>query len=195
MLKILIATVSYCVAFSIHAQVFKCKDNTGKIVYSDTVCSSTQTGNQLFRERTFEEKLAEREQAYAAQMAKEERRAREEARERAEAERRAMIAAMQPPSPRPKGYAETLAERNASVQSVFAPPKTRAQRGLPPERNGGGPMAGPSHSPPAPSVITHCAGGFCHDNTGGVYHQHGNGVTMTGPNGNTCVQSGSMVNC
>lgn len=50
--------------------------------------------------------------------------------------------------------------------------------------------------PPQPSVMTHCAGGFCYDNQGGTYHSHGPGsVTMTSPSGGTCVRVGGMVHC
>ena len=66
-----------------------------------------------------------------------------------------------------------------------------------PRRNTQPVQAGVAAQPasPAPSVMTHCAGGFCHDNQGGVYHQHGNGTTMTGPDGRTCTQAGGMVQC
>lgn len=171
------------------AQVFKCKDAQGRSIYSDSPCSSSQSGGQLERKRTFEEKMREREQAYEAQMVKRERKAHEVHQERLEAEQQAIATSMQPRVPQHKGYAERLAERNAGVNSKFAPPLTRAQRGLPPLSNR---AAG---NPPAPSVMTHCAGGFCNDNQGGVYHQHGNGTTMTGPNGGTCVQTGTMVQC
>lgn len=146
------------------------------------------------RERTFEEKLAEREQAYAAQIANEKHKAREDARERAEVEPHAITGAMQPPPLRPKEYAENLAEKNSGIKSSSPPSKTRAQRGLPPNQSGGS-MTDLSNSSPVPSVMTHCAGGFCYDNAGGVYPQHGNGRTMTGPNGNTCIRTGTMINC
>ena len=194
MSKILALLLSSLIGFGASAQVFKCKDPSGKITYSDSACGGAQQGTQLLRERTFEEKVTEREQAYAAQIAKEERRALEYARDQAKAERQAIISSMQPPAPPHKGYSERLAERNAGVQSVFAPPKTRAQRGLPPQNNGQS-IGRPPNSAPAPSAMTHCAGGFCYDNMGGVYHQHGNGATMTGPNGNTCIRTGAMVNC
>lgn len=116
------------------AQVFKCKNAQGQAIYSDKACSTTQTGGLLERRRTFEEKMQEREQAYAAQVSKEERRALEAAREDAAAERRAMWMAMQPQAPRHKGYAERLAERNAGVRSNLSGSQpsgsglTRAQR-------------------------------------------------------------------
>ena len=64
-------------------------------------------------------------------------------------------------------------------------PKNIAQN--PPE-----PQAPPNQGP---VDMKYCAGGFCHDNKGGVYHQHGNGTTMTGPNGQNCVRMGTIVEC
>lgn len=53
----------------------------------------------------------------------------------------------------------------------------------------------PAPPPPIPSTITNCAGGFCHDDQGGVYHRQGNSNIMTGPNGGTCIRTGNMVEC
>ncbi len=171
------------------AQVFKCAGAGGKVVYSDKPCEQNTTGGMLLRERTLEEKIQEREQAYDAEMRKQDRRTVEQERELIQqyqnelADRRLMQE--QKNQPRHKDYEERLRERNASVRSRYEQPQTRAQRGLPPIQS----------NAPAPSVITHCAGGFCHDNMGGTYHDNGNGTTMTGPNGRTCIKTGDTLNC
>ena len=230
------------------AQVFKCKNAQGQVIYSDKACSTTQPGGLLERRRTFEEKMQEREQAYAAQVSKEERRALEAAREDAAAERRAMRMAMQPQAPRHKGYAERLAERNAGVRSNLSGSQpsgrglTRAQReqalsqadtpqarselmreattvvpgaqgltaaqrdaarrlatakhgqplppsALPPEQHDTNPRSTVTPPPQAqtPSAITHCAGGFCHDNLGTPYSRSADGRFMhNSGTGQTC---------
>lgn len=182
-----------------HAQVFKCKDAQGRVMYSDTGCASLQQGHLIERERSMEEKHRERAQAYRAQQDKQERQLREREREMRAEEDRVMRAAAEPEAPaapRHKGYAERLQERNDGVRSVFAPPKLSASRNNGQRSAGNTTDTTPSPPPPpSPSVITHCAGGFCYDNMGGVYHRHGNGTTMTGPSGGTCIQTGSMVNC
>lgn len=48
--------------------------------------------------------------------------------------------------------------------------------------------------PPQPSVMTHCAGGFCNDNLGSQYHRIGGGM-MVSPAGTVCRTVGSMVHC
>lgn len=51
------------------------------------------------------------------------------------------------------------------------------------------------NQPRLPSHITDCTGGFCYDDQGGVYHSHGDGTTMTGSDGRTCVQTGTTLQC
>ena len=230
------------------AQVYKCKDAHGRMVYSDTGCSAGQSGNLLQRQRSNEERWLAREEALNAQRDKEERKARELAKERIAIENQAIASAMQPQAPAHKGYAERLAERNAGVRSTVSGSSsasrgmTRSQREYAlsqadtPQarrealREATTPLPGahgltssqmdaaqriysakpgqpippstlspkkpmPAPPPASPSVLTHCTGGICQDNLGGVYHPHGNGATMTGPNGGTCIQTGSMVQC
>lgn len=181
---------------SAHSQVFKCTGPDGRMVYIDRPCSGKTSGEMLLRERTFEEKIQEREEAYIAEMRKQERRAIEQEREMAEEQRRYRneLRATQERQyqPQHKGYEERLRERNASVQSTLRPPPRPSKNRTPNQANDD---FTPKQTP-APSQITHCAGGFCHDNMGGVYHQHGpNATTMTGPNGGTCIQTGASVQC
>lgn len=185
-----IATLIICafVSGTALAQVYKCKDASGSITYSNLGCQTSHSGRAIMRERSFDEKMREREEAYEAEMLKQERRRikaeQQAAEDAAFAQEHARQAAEASAG---SSYSQRLQQRNAAVSSNLGRPKTRAERGLPPLRTG--------NPNPAPSVMTHCAGGFCHDNQGGVYHQHGNGTTMTGPSGSTCVQTGSMVQC
>lgn len=66
---------------SAHAQVFKCTGPEGKPTFSDRPCDANSAGGMIQRERTFEEKMSEREQAYEAQMRKQDRRMAEQERE------------------------------------------------------------------------------------------------------------------
>lgn len=237
------------------AQVFKCQDASGRTVYSDVGCTDSNAARLMQRERTFEEKWREREEAHSAQIAKQERQlakqeseqqerqywAQEHARqsqsaqqgasaERAKKERQISLRLAMTVMPGARGLtggqreaalelAETPQERAALMREATtvmrgAKGLTSSQldtaqrlrevnsgRPLPlPARDQNSPSSSssspsPSPSPPPPSIMTNCAGGFCHDNQGGVYHQHGNGMTMTGPSGGTCIQSGSSINC
>lgn len=171
-----------------HSQVFKCAGPDGRMVYIDRPCSGETAGRMLLRERTFEEKVAEREQAYIAEMRKQERRAIEQEREMFEEHRRRReeLRAMQERQyqPQHKGYEERLRERNASVQSTLRPPPRPAR---PPSHL----TATPGNNPPG------CDSNFCHDNMGGVYSRHGpNSTTMTrSSDGANCIITGSSVIC
>ena len=99
-------------------QVYKCKDASGHLTYSNMGCQGNHSGQAIMRERTFEEKVAEREQAYEAEMRKRERRrakAEQQAREDAAfAEEHARQAAAASAG---SSYSQRLAARNAGVNS------------------------------------------------------------------------------
>lgn len=192
---------------SAHSQVFKCTGPDGRMVYVDRPCSGETAGRMLLRERTFEEKVAEREEAYIAEMRKQERRAIEQERELIEqqrreiSERRAMMERRY--QPQPKTYAQELAERNANVRSVFEnDPKTSLYRS-----RGGSEVTHPrkehrdhahaddsSHTKITPG-ITHCQGKRCYDTDGQSHIMHNNGTTFNGPGGAFCKRKGDSANC
>lgn len=181
-----------------HAQVFKCQGPGGKLVYSDRPCDASSTGGLVQRERTFEEKLQEREQAYEAEARKQDRRQAEQEREW-ETKRQQSMQPLPAPVVRHSGndWARRKELENAatSASSVTnnggswdkaAEAQREQQRREDARRRA-------AQTPPATN-ITHCAGGFCYDNQGGVYH----GATpnfMTGPNGRPCHRAGNMWNC
>lgn len=68
------------------AQVFKCQDASGRTVYSDVGCTDSNAARLMQRERTFEEKWREREEAHSAQIAKQERQLAKQEREQQERE-------------------------------------------------------------------------------------------------------------
>ena len=192
---------------SAHSQVFKCTGPDGRMVYIDRPCSGKTSGEMLLRERTLEEKLQEREEAYIAEMRKQERRAIEQERELIEqqrreiSERRGMMERRY--QPQPKTYAQELAERNARVRSVFEDdPKTSLYRS-----RGGSEAAhtttkprnhsnddNSSHTKITPG-ITHCQGKRCYDTDGQSHLMHNNGTTFNGPGGAFCKRKGDSANC
>lgn len=168
--------------------VHKCTDANGRTTFTSIPCSHIkQDGKVVLKERSERAMAHEHFDYVDAVNAKMERKEREHYQQQLlenERQLRRMMATADAPTP----SATQRPNINQSI-SKFAKPQTRAQRGLPPVAT---PSAPARHSP---SVITHCAGGFCHDNLGGVYHNHGNGVTSTGPGGGTCVNTGGSVIC
>lgn len=115
-----IALAAVCLAASAagHAQVFKCRTPSGEMAYTDKPCSGNSAGRMIEAERTEDEKQADSRKAAEAEWEKQGRRRQEQEQERRqqrEDARRRYDAAVS--APRHKGYAERLAERNASVGS------------------------------------------------------------------------------
>lgn len=187
MLAVPVLTLALASTSALAQAVYKCTDANGRTTYTNTPCAHNKLeGQVLMRERSLSERIEERMQYREALEAKHER-------QRAEAERQAMLEQERyqrramARSMEAAARASAPPKKNSGSVSIFAKPQTRAQRGLPPA-----PQSAPQ---PAPSIITHCAGGFCYDNQGGTYHSHGNGVTSTGPSGGTCVQTGATLQC
>lgn len=178
------------------AQVFKCAAPGGRLVYSDRPCSGGTSGGMIERERTYQEKLQERQMAYEAELIKQERRMAQQQREWAEQER-----AMQyQPAPvvRPGNDWQSRKDRENARTSASSITRNggrwdeeAAARRREDARHRA--QANRPHSPP-PTNFTNCAGGFCTDNQGGTYHRQGRDF-MTGPNGQTCHRAGNMWNC
>lgn len=161
------------------AQVHRCKDSSGQLIYSDRPCDTGQTGGLVERRKSDRAIYEERMQAHAAEERKQRGYAMERQRQ-ADAQ-----SAVQDPNwdqPRQKGYAERLAERNAGVTSNLAP-LPHAQRRREDVNN-----------QPAPTAISNCTTGFCTDNQGGVYHRQGKDF-MVGADGRTCHRNGAFWNC
>lgn len=180
------------------AQVHRCKDAAGKVVFSDRPCAEGQTGGLIQRERTREEILQEREQALDAELRKQDRRMTEQEREFAEQQRRAM----QPqtaPVVRHSGndWQKRNELRNAEVSATSIMNNggkwdRRAEAERARERREAALRNPPT--PPSPTNITRCSGGFCYDNLGNQYHPAGQNF-MTGPNGKACHRNGDFWHC
>lgn len=117
-MRSLVVICSLLLSTTASAQVYKCKDASGRVTYSNMGCQTSHSGQAIMRERTFEEKMAEREQAYEAEVRKRERR-------RAKAEQQAIEdAALAEEHARQaaaasagSSYSQRLAARNAGVSS------------------------------------------------------------------------------
>lgn len=185
-------------AASANAQVHRCKDASGKTIYSDAPCGAGQTGQMIERQRTEDEIAQEREQAYEAEMLKRQRNMAEQQRELAE-QRRYPV---QAPVVRHSGndWAQRKALENAATSSGSITSnggrwdKSAEARRAQERRDEARLRPTPPPPPPQPTAITSCKGGFCNDDQGGVYHRSGPNF-MTGPNGQPCHRAGTVWNC
>lgn len=178
-------------ALSAGAQVHRCKDATGKIIYTDQPCVAGQSGVQIERQRSQAEIQQEREQAYDAEIRKQERRLAEQ--ERAFIQQQ--NASPQPTRPTYNQPTESWQDRkNKENAATSAGSITNSGGRWDAQAEAQRREEARRRAAAAPANITHCDPGFCYDNKGGVYHKAGPGF-MTGPNGRTCHQTGTSWNC
>ena len=176
-----------------HAQVFKCAAPGGRVVYSDSPCSGGSAGGMIERERSYLEKLQERQMAYEAELIKQERRMAERQREWAEHDRAMQY---QPaPAVRPVNDWQSRQDRENARTSASSITRNgvRWDEAAEAQRREDA-KARARANPPRPTSITNCHGGFCTDNQGGTYHRSGSDF-MTGPSGQACHRTGNIWNC
>lgn len=212
--------ISLVLAFALtspaHGQVFRCKDATGKLNFSDRPCDSDQSGALIQRQRSQEAIQQERMEAAEAQFQKEVRRSMESPQTN-----QTPMRATAPVPPTVNQWAcrkakdnyqttaggtfrnalekaKTLQEEEQRVnkacgtnQNEHANPQAVADRD---RQEKEARRAAREQQKPKPTIITHCDPGFCYDDTGGVYHKSGPDL-MTGPNGKTCHRTGTFWNC
>ena len=212
--------ISLVLAFALtspaHGQVFRCKDATGKLSFSDRPCDSGQSGALIQRQRSQEAIQQERMEAAEAQFQKEVRRSMESPQTN-----QTPMRATAPVPPTVNQWAcrkakdnyqttaggtfrnaleraKTLQEEEQRVnkacgtnQNEYANPQAVADRD---RQEKEARRAAREQQKPKPTIITHCDPGFCYDDTGGVYHKSGPDL-MTGPNGKTCHRTGTFWNC
>lgn len=195
------------VCLPVNAQVHRCTDATGKIIYSDAPCAQNQTGKMIEPQKSREQILEERQQAAEAKQRKYQAQTLEHNSQVAEPPRQS---AAQHTKSEPQNLAlsrecreakkelefvssiRTLSEREERLRTNAAITNVNASCGTHTEL-----IQEPPNvivQPNYPSNITHCDTSFCYDNQGGVYHKAGPDV-ITGPNGRTCHRAGDTWNC
>ncbi|MDH4417663.1 MAG: DUF4124 domain-containing protein, partial [Acidovorax sp.] len=177
------------------AQVHRCKDATGKLVFSDRPCEASQSGELVQRKRTREEILKEREQAGEAEIRKQNQRLAEQ--ERALSASQRGVPAPQAPVPRHSGNdwqkrkdlenaatsAGSIANNGGRWDQNAEAERARVRREEALRHQAANP----------PSMITNCNGGFCYDTNGNVYNRNGSFLNRT--DGQTCTMQAGYAHC
>lgn len=194
-----------------HAQVYKCKDANGKMVYSDAPCASQQSGGLIQRKSTDYEKYQERVQAAEANARKYREQAAERQREYAEqqsypdtsgASGRAGQAATQDcqkakqelqfaSSIRTGTTTEKRTRVNAAIAQVNAACGSNTEL-IQDKRSSRSRDEATDESKDRRIRITSCSNGTCFDDQGKLYVQNGDSLYGRGV---TCTGSGSSWNC
>lgn len=172
-------------AVAAQAQVHRCKDGAGKVIFSDSPCSPGQTGEQIEGKRTRDEILGDRKNAHEAESrAKDRRLAEQDDRPRqqhSQTETQQLANDWQARKDR-----ENAATSAASITANGGRWDERAEA----ERR----AVARQSAAVVPVVIVRCVPGICYDNKGGAYYEAGPGM-LRGPNGNTCHKAGTAWNC
>lgn len=189
-----LACLLVLLASTAQAQVFRCVQD-GKTTYSDTPCASSQGGHQVERRKSQQEISQEREQAYAAEMLKQQRRMGEQQRKMAEQQQRAMQP-MPAPVVRHSGNDWQIRNdlRNAEISAKYSTTNNNGKRDRNQQRRR---IAVPMDADPAPSfpkTIERCSGQYCYDRDGQSYHSIGNSQIRSN-DGTTCFMSGGQYLC
>ena len=176
----------------VSAQVFKCTTADGKLVYSDKRCPAGGAGGMIQRERTYAEKMQEREEAYDAEVRKQNRRMAQEEREWAEQQQYQSAPVARHPG---NDWESRKQQENAATSaSSITNNGSRWDAGASARRGEARRQSTQTAPVHPPSSMTTCSGGICQDNLGGSYHRAGRDF-MTGPNGQVCHRAGNMWNC
>lgn len=166
------------------AQVHRCKDSSGQLIFSDRPCGSGQSGGLIEARKSDRAIYEERVRAYEAEAKKQDRYAAERARELRQQQYQTQYP--QAVQSQPKGYAERLAERNSGVQSNLLPPPGRPQ-GEPRYET---PDTGVPAEPSRQTGRIECNGGVCKDQYGNRYQPDGFGNFRDRATGNRCKPNG-----
>ncbi len=163
-------------------QVFKCVNEYGRLVYSDSPCPEKARSAQVISVKPNTLDMTEaREQEFRAQIRREE----ELARQAYENELRRQAWEMEDAQRRAR---EEQKQRQATMRKALTPPDPREQR-----RMNRPPAAIPMHPEP-PALITNCDPGGCWDTQGRRFNSAGGG-NFHRSDGKFCVGAGPNVIC
>lgn len=193
----LVAALAAIAALSVgaaSAQVHRCQDASGKLVYSDRPCAQGQHGEQIERRKSQAEIAREREQAYNAEMRKQQRNLTEQQSDFGSPADRQL---QQAPIVRQAGgdWAARKAQENAATSAGSI------------SNNGGGwdraaeaerdrVRQEEARRRPVPPVLSQCSDAYCTDSAGNTYYKTpGTSGQMTRSDGKTCYLTGSVWNC
>lgn len=181
-----------------HAQVFKCTDQSGHVTFSDRLCNhgKNEIAHRGFSQRELYEQEIQRQETLNRQTASAYRRSLIEAEQSdagGYADNSSSTEPVEPTGPGKRKTVSTLLPDGAGfAQKEAAQQRRNAERR---EQRRNAEQWEQQRSRPAPTSMTHCAGGFCYDNQGSPYSKVGNSGTMISPTGKVCQTVGNMVQC
>lgn len=197
----ILAALAAVSAGTVSAQVHRCQDASGKLIYSDKPCVAGQQGAQIERRKSQQEIYQEREQAYDAEMRKRQRNMAEQQRDAAE--QRSRVMPIQQPAA--GGWAERKARENAATSAGSITNdggrwdrEAQEQRAremqernrLRAEAEARAQAEAEAHKRQNPTRLQSCLGDTCRDNQGGTYNRSASDRNLLiGNDGQRCRRS------
>jgi len=165
-------------ALSAGAQVHRCKQPDGKMVYSDQPCARSQTGGVILPDPSVREVAWEqaRNRAQGSGSAK-------SAACRSAREELAQLAGLRSLSPEEKRIRVRGQETRVAAACGTEPPGPNPQ-----------PLAGKAPAASGPVVFLYCDAGVCHDSKGGVHMKSGPDF-VDAATGKKCARVGAQTVC
>lgn len=195
------------------AQVYQCKDVSGKLILSDSPCSSDQSGALIQRKKSDDESYRERAEAAEANERKQQRQMNEMQQRQIESQQRVIeqqARKANAPAPEQLGASSQCKEArkelefvssirtlsldekrirtNAAITSVNAACGSNTPLMQEPPK----PVFTPRAAQPVP--LSSCKGALCYDSNGGIYNR--NGQFISDSQGRSCrILGGTMIEC
>lgn len=193
-LKTILFLAFFGLAVCAHAQVYRCKDSSGKLIFSDRPCEAGQSGGLVLRERSSREIQSERERAYEAEIQKQERQIAAQERE-LRARQNNLLSRPQGPAARDPGSdwqsrkdRENQAVSKSSITNNGGRFDQEAEAQRAKER-----QEEARRRADATPMFTHCDPGYCYDQLGRSYHRASSDLLVG--NGKTCTKAGETWVC
>ena len=184
------------IALSASAQVHRCKDGSGKLIFSDRPCDVGQAGEQIIRKPSPAEIRREREQALEAEARKQDQRLAEQERELRQSQGQAQIAPMPLPAgqqPKDDWQARKNRENAQTSASSITNNQGRWDAKAEAERAAQRREELRRRQAAQKQFMLTCTAGMCTDEWGATYS--GSGAFLTRSDGRSCSVMGNTAQC
>lgn len=183
------------IAFSANAQVHRCKDGSGKLIFSDRPCDIGQAGEQIIRKPSPAEIRREREQAFEAEARKQDQRMAEQDRERQQGQGQVRTLTLPPAAQKlPDDWQSRKNRENAQTSaSSITNNQGRWDAKAEAERAAQRREELRKRQAAQKEFMLTCTAGMCTDEWGASYS--GSGAFLTRSDGRSCSVMGNLAHC
>lgn len=181
------------IALSASAQVHRCKDGSGKLIFSDRPCDVGQAGEQILRKPSPAEIRQEREQAFQAEARKQDQRLAEQEREWHKSQGQAQMPLPAGQQPKDDWQSRKDRENTQTSSSSITNNQGRWDAKAEAERAAQRREELRRRQAAQKQFMLTCTAGMCTDEWGATYS--GSGAFLTRSDGRSCSVMGNTAQC